>query len=173
MTVVVADTSPLRYLAVIDSLQVLSALYERVIVPGTVIGELAHANAPLEARAFVASLPTWVEVGHADAAHLLGSLDPGEAEAIALAEALRVDVVLIDEREARKEANHRGLLTIGTVGILEQAAAKNLVDLTVVLGKLAGTNFRIDPRYLEDALRRDAARREFDRSPERRTGRER
>ncbi|MBL9171409.1 MAG: DUF3368 domain-containing protein [Verrucomicrobiales bacterium] len=172
MTVVVADTSPLRYLAVIDCLRVIPALYEHVFVPGMVLAELAHPNAPLEARAFAASLPAWVEVAHANAAHLLNSLDPGEAEAIALAEAMRVDAILLDEREARREAARRGLLTIGTVGILEQAAARNLVDLAVVLGKLARTNFRIDPRYLDDALRRDAARREADRSPERSRGRE-
>jgi predicted nucleic acid-binding protein len=171
VTVVVADTSPLRYLAVIHSLQVLPALFSRVVLPGTVLQELSHPNAPLEARAFAAALPPWVEVGHADSTLLLSVLDPGEAEAIALAEAMGVDVVLIDEREARKEATRRGLLTIGTIGILEQAAAKDLVDLPVALGKLSETNFRIDPRYLEDALRRDAARREFDRSSERRTGR--
>lgn len=172
MTVVVADTSPIRYLAVIHFLQVLPALYERVVIPEMVLQELAHPNAPIEARAFTSPIPSWVEVRRADASNLLSSLDPGEAEAIALAQMLKVDVVLIDEREARREATQRGLLAIGTIGILEQAAAKNLLDLPSTLARLAKTNFRIDPRYIEDALRRDAEQREASRPPERRSGRQ-
>ncbi len=173
MTVVVADTSPIRYLAVIDSLHILPALYQRVWVPETVLKELAHPNAPREAQAFTSPLPPWVDVRQVDASHLLGSLDPGEAEAIALAQSLAAEVILIDEREARREATNRGLFTMGTIGILEQAAAKRLIDLPSALGKLGRTNFRIDPRYIDDALRRAADQREADPHPVRRPGRQR
>ena len=55
---------------------------------------------------------------------------------------------------------------IGTIGILEEAAARNLIELPEALQRLIATNFRIDRRYLDDALRRDTERRE--RQPRRR-----
>ena len=87
-------------------------------------------------------------------------LDSGETEVIALAGELRADLVLIDEREARREAARRRIPVIGTIGILEEAAARHLIELPETLQRLIATNFRIDRRYLDDALRRDTDRRE-------------
>ena len=44
--IVVADTTPLRYLALIARERLLPALYGRVIIPLTVTNELGHENAP-------------------------------------------------------------------------------------------------------------------------------
>jgi hypothetical protein len=47
---------------------------------------------------------------------------------------------------------------MGTVGVLEQAAARGLVDLPEVLTRLLTTNFRILRTIINDALTRDAER---------------
>jgi predicted nucleic acid-binding protein len=46
MTVVIADSSPLNYLALIGSVEVLHRLYGVVVVPRQVISELLHVAAP-------------------------------------------------------------------------------------------------------------------------------
>jgi predicted nucleic acid-binding protein len=45
-------------------------------------------------------------------------LDEGESEAIALADELKADVVLLDEKDARRIAKQLGLRVLGTIGIL-------------------------------------------------------
>ena len=49
---------------------------------------------------------------------LLAGLDEGEAESIALAVEIKADVILLDERDARRAAGSMGLKVLGTVGIL-------------------------------------------------------
>lgn len=46
----------------------------------------------------------------------LETLDPGEREAIVLAQQTNADFLLIDERRGRLEARRRGILTTGTLG---------------------------------------------------------
>ena len=46
MTVVVADTSPLNYLALIDLIDVLPRLYGTVVIPQEVLSELTTRMAP-------------------------------------------------------------------------------------------------------------------------------
>jgi predicted nucleic acid-binding protein len=101
-------------------------------------------------------LPHWAEIKAATHIDVEGVLDPGEAEAIALAQELKADSVLLDEIEGRQEALRRGLAVSGTVGVLEKAAERGLVDLSEAFERLARTNFRIDPELLREALQRDA-----------------
>ena len=57
MIAVVADTSPLNYLVQIDCQHLLPALFERVLVPVTVVTELDHPGAPASVRAFLRQMP--------------------------------------------------------------------------------------------------------------------
>ena len=50
MTVVVADSSPLNYLTLLGSIDVLQRLYGTVLVPQQVIAELLESAAPLDVR---------------------------------------------------------------------------------------------------------------------------
>ena len=80
--IVVADTSPINYLVLIDAVSVLPELYENIIVPHAVFAELQTAETPEKVRAFVKALPSWLEVKQAavllDAE--LAELDAGETE---------------------------------------------------------------------------------------------
>jgi predicted nucleic acid-binding protein len=82
-------------------------------------------------------------------------LEIGEEHAIALALELHAPV-LLDEKEARRIAEGKGLIVVGTLGIIERAARKNLVNLKDALGALKRTNFRISEELIEKAIRRNA-----------------
>jgi predicted nucleic acid-binding protein len=60
---------------------------------------------------------------------LMERLDRGEQDAILLAESFKAERLIIDDLEGRREAAKRGLPVIGTLGILAQAARRNLLDL--------------------------------------------
>jgi hypothetical protein len=49
---------------------------------------------------------------------------------------------------------------IGTVGLLEQAAARGFLDLPQAMERLQLTNARLDPRLIQAALERDKARKQ-------------
>jgi len=46
MTVVVADTSPLNYLILIEAIDLLPRLYRRIVIPVEVLTELLDKGAP-------------------------------------------------------------------------------------------------------------------------------
>jgi predicted nucleic acid-binding protein len=118
--IVVADTSPLNYLILIDQIAVLEVLYGRILVPHGVYDEMLSPKAPPSVRAWAKNPPHWLELlSPSTGLHPpVARLDRGETEAIALAEELHSDWLLIDELAGRNEAIRRGLQTIGTLGIL-------------------------------------------------------
>ncbi len=158
--IVVADTSPLNYFVQIGCESVLSSLYQRVLIPPSVLDELGHAGAPKIVGEWLLDLPRWIEVRRTaappDAA--LADLDPGEREAIQLAQEQRADLLLIDERLGRLVAKRRGLATTGTLGVLLAAAQKGLLDAAATFQQLATkTNFRCSPELQNTFLQRARA----------------
>ena len=151
--IVVADTSPLNYLILIDRISILETLYSRILVPHAVHDELLRSKAPATVRAWALNPPAWVELLSPSATPtvLLAKLDLGEAEAIALAEQLRADWLLIDEADGRDEATRRGLRTIGTLGILRDAHRAGLLNFSDDVIRLRQNGFYIG-QSLIDAL---------------------
>jgi predicted nucleic acid-binding protein len=89
----------------------------------------------------------------------LDAVDAGEAEAIVLAETMRPDVLLvIDDRDGRREAARRGIATTGTLGVLNDAAGRSLLDLVEALHRLDKTTFRVSPELLRQLLERQRQR---------------
>lgn len=152
--IVVADTSPLNYLILIDYVDVLESLYERIVVPSAVRDELLHPSAPALVRAWAGDVPPWIEVREpsAVARSFPRGLGAGEREAIAFAHAHKADLVLIDERLGRREAQLLGLQVIGTLGILQEAHERGLLDIREAIRRLQGTTFQIAPSLLRSAL---------------------
>ncbi len=157
--IVVSDTSPLNYLILIGSVDVLPKLFQEVHVPAKIVEELQRSRAPLTVREWAASPPPWLRVTNPKTA-LDASirLDPGEAQAIALAKELQADVVLIDERKGRSVAKVLGLATVGTLTVLEMAAELGLLELGAAVHALRQTTFHIADEHIQAALVRDAAR---------------
>ena len=157
--IVVADTTPLRYPVVIGRQHLLPALYGRVIIPPAVAAELGPVSAPGSVRMWLARLPDWLEIRQP--AHSLPpkvDLDNGEREAIALAEELAADVLLIDEWDARLEAERRCLRVAGTLRVLADGARRGLADLAESFERLRRTNFRVNPELLDSLLEESGRR---------------
>src|SRR5262245_46520004 len=153
--IVVSDTTPLNYLILIDSVQVLPALFGRVYAPSAVITELSHSRTPGPVRAWVASLPGWLTVQDPTKTDPSLKLGSGETAAIALAEELKADWVLIDERKGTREARSRGLRVAGTLTILEEAGARGLLDYEEAIDRLVnGTTFHVTAEVLRDSKQR-------------------
>ena len=114
--IVVADSSPLNYLALIESLDLLRRLYGRIVVPQQVMLELIDPAAPYEVRKWASALPGWVDVRSLPPSNdpSLSHLDPGEQSAILLAQLEAGALLLIDDAAGRLEASRRGILTTGT-----------------------------------------------------------
>jgi predicted nucleic acid-binding protein len=158
--IVVADTSPLNYLALVGEVDVLPKLFTRVVIPEGVAAELRHPKTPVSVQNWIAVPPVWMEIKSVAAfsdAELMG-FGRGEREAIFLAETLSADLILMDERKGFVAATQRRLRVAGTLFVLEEAAAQGLIELPSVVEKLRSTSFRIAESVLQEVIGRDAAR---------------
>jgi predicted nucleic acid-binding protein len=154
--IAVADASPLCYLVVIEEVDLLRQLFSRVFVPQAVIQELLHEDAPVAVRIWASSLPEWISVEHASplASPGMEKLQAGERAAIQLAESIKADLIIIDEKAARGIAVERGLRVTGTLGVLGEASTRGLVNLADVIDRLRKTSFRCSPALLKATIDR-------------------
>ena len=157
---VVADTTPINYLVLIAQIDILASLYEEVVVPNAVAAELRHPKAPPVVQAWIAAPPLWCTIRQPQAQPdpALMHLGAGEREALVLAEELGAGAFLTDDLEGREEAMHRGIEVTGTLGILERAAQRGLLDLSTAIAQLQATTFYGAPDIIAAMLARDAAR---------------
>ena len=120
---VVSDTTAITSLLKIGEVELLRTLFKEVLIPQAVQVELLsyHAVLPtwLVAQTVSADEPLW---------NLLTPLDPGEAEAIALAKLNGADLLIIDEKRGRALAEQLGLRCIGLAGVLLLAKQHRLID---------------------------------------------
>lgn len=157
--IVVSDTSPLNYLVLIGAIDVLPVLFGEVRAPPAVMQDLRHPRTPEPVKCWAQSPPDWLLIRAPSLDIPLDpKLDPGEAQAIALALELDATAVLVDEKKGRRIALAQGLATLGTITVLELAAHQELLDLRVTLDSLQHTSFHITQALINAALQRDAAR---------------
>ncbi len=158
--IVIVDTTPLNYLVLIGQADVLRELYGRVLVPQAVLAELQSSETPDAVRAWVAETPEWVEVRRVTPTSddTLRKLGAGESEAIALAQELRADTIIMDEKDGRQEAVRRNLRVIGTLRVLSDAAERGLLDLAEAFERLQQTSFRASQELYQRFLDLDAKR---------------
>jgi predicted nucleic acid-binding protein len=131
-----------------------------VVIPPTVFRELQEPNTPPLVQQWARSLPAWAAVQAPKTLNLSLDVDAGELEAICLAREIKATAVLMDDRAGRSAAIHCGLAVIGTIGLLEQAAARGLLELPDTMERLRKTNARLHPELIRAALERDKARKE-------------
>lgn len=130
------------------------------MIPQAVFTELQSSDTPEAVKEWVAKSPEWLEVQQvnmpSDAA--LIKLGAGESGAIALAEQLRTDAIIIDERGGRQETVRRNLRVIGTLRVLSDAAERGLLDLVEAFERLQQTRFRASQELYQRFLDGDAER---------------
>lgn len=131
---VVCNTSPLIALSDIGYLDLLRAVYGRIIIPSEVRREALT----------VPVLPDWIDVRDPQRVPRGWNLDPGEMHAIALALELGARVIVLDDRSARAVAEQSGLSVIGTVGVILLARHSGVVPaVRPVLESLRTSGFRL------------------------------
>lgn len=152
---VVSNTTPVIALSVIGRLDLLRELYTEVLIPPAVYAEVVTGGAS-RAGATELQRAHWIRtVSLADPrrADLLVDLDRGEAEAIALALELDADLLIVDERLARRYAQHLDLQITGTLGILLKAKERGLeTEIRPLIQLLRSNRIRLSEDVVQRAL---------------------
>jgi predicted nucleic acid-binding protein len=153
--VLISDTSPLNYLVLIDTVQVLPKLFGRVTIPESVLSELTSRHTPVQVREFFLALPDWIQVSevHMPAKSLAGfDLHLGERDVLTLALTIADSLILMDETEGRRAARVIPRNVVGTLGVLRRAASSGLISLPPTMERLRSTNFRMSKKLQDEVL---------------------
>ena len=135
-------------------------MFEEVLIPEAVYRELT-TNALFENEAKIVKASAFLKtsaVQNRKSLQLLqavSGLDDGESEAIILADELKSDVLIIDERKGRKVAQKLGIKITGTVGVLLQAHDENMIaadEIKTYLDQLKNSNIRLSDSLIQEAL---------------------
>jgi predicted nucleic acid-binding protein len=111
--IVVSDTTAITYLAKINELPLLRNLFKIIYIPEAVFHELTrqgdHIPGSKEVKTF-----NWIRVKKTNNMERVKKLfneklHPGESEAIGLALQMNAHLLIMDERDGRKEAINQGL----------------------------------------------------------------
>ena len=135
------------YLVLLGHIEILPKIYAEVVVPQTVLDELQDGDAPAEVRALFSAPPAWLEVCTLIFRRdpLMERLDRGEQDAILLAESVKAERLIIDDLDGRREATHRGLPVIGTLGLLARRSSSESPRLAAGTRRLASNQLSCLP----------------------------
>lgn len=128
--IIIADSGPLIALSIIDKLDLLQELYDQVLLPPAVWGEVTVKGKGLPGADMVEQAKFLkICVPEAIALKPLSIIvGTGEAEALALAQTTLNCCVLLDDAQARRVAESLNICRIGTLGILRQAKIRKLIS---------------------------------------------
>jgi uncharacterized protein len=155
--IVVSNTSPTFYLSTIGQLDLLRQLYGEIIIPTAVFNEITNVG-NTDASAAIGLTISWIQTRPVSDQAFINALsvelDPGEAEAIALAVELKADRPLIDERLGRAAAMRSALQVTGVLGILIAAKRRNLIQEVKPLldALIEQVGFWVDERLYAEVL---------------------
>jgi predicted nucleic acid-binding protein len=156
--IVVSNATPLISLSLINQLGLLKALYGQVYIPPAVCEEVVTKGKGRPGAQEVAQAD-WIvvrevpEVARGTVQPRPAALHAGEVETMELALWLQAELVILDERLARKIAKTQGLNIVGTVGILKHARDRGLLaDLKGVLDALRRNGIRISDKLYREVL---------------------
>lgn len=126
----VANASPLIFLAKVELLPMLQSCILQVLAPPAVVAETG-----LDLPDFI-ERPSLSEIGQAFVRGAIGTLHRGEVEAMVLAREQGIDLVAIDDKAARNKAGQLGLRPIGTLGLIVLAVRLGHLDASTATRKL-------------------------------------
>lgn len=147
MRKVIINSTPLISLSIINKLELLNQLYDKIYIPYGVYeevcldGESKVGSDILKYNNFLS-----IEKIKNNSARKLfqTSLHKGEVEVMILAEEIEADLCIIDDLLARKYAKHLGLNITGTLGVLIKAKKKSLiVEIRPLMDELIRNNIYI------------------------------
>lgn len=141
---VVCDSTCLIGLERVEELNILSALFEPIMIPPEVEREFGNKF-------------LWLRIENLKNSSLVAALqlvvDAGEAEAIALASE-KSCLLISDDKQARSAAKRLGVKVIGTVGVLVRAKQSGVIStVKPILDNLELNNFFISRALRDEALK--------------------
>lgn len=153
---VISNSGPLIALASIGRLDLLQALFQRIVIPQAVYDEMVIGGQGKPGSAEV-DAAAWIEVmqvrDHLAVRLLRETLDAGESEAIVLAQEMNAEYVLLDDALARRKTRLIGLPMTGTLGLVLIAKESGLVPaVKPILDELGRTDFRMSEQVYVKAL---------------------
>ena len=154
--IVLADASPLIGLARVGGLPWLRKLYRTISITKAVRSEATDAHELPGAIAISAALKQgWIRVLRQEWSEPpLLQLDTGEASTLRAAVALGPGtLVLLDDLQARREAQRLGIAITGTAGIVVEARRTGLIPAArPVFARLAAEGFHLGDDLVEVIL---------------------
>ena len=158
----IANSTPLIYLAKLGKLDLLKDFFKKIYVPEAVKREVVDQGKELyEPDALIieqAINEGWIVVKNVTALELLkhAGIDLGELEAISLAVKMKCNDVLLDQTHARIAAGLVGLKPKGTIFVLLKALKKNKIDYEEYLSlleSLINVGFRMSEEVYLNAVK--------------------
>jgi predicted nucleic acid-binding protein len=137
-------------------------MFERVLIPSTVLTELQHPDTPEIVKDWFQLMPPWISVERGPIPapfEMPANLHAGEIQAIYLAHHRKASAVLLDDFDARRAAEHHGLRVIGTLRLLAEGSLAGMLSLPEAFARLKHTNFRASERLYAALLAETEARR--------------
>jgi predicted nucleic acid-binding protein len=142
----VVNASPLIVLDRLGQLDLLARLGHALVVPGGVLVEISRGPRPIAPSRLGAFRTATVEV--IDPVVAGWDLGRGESEVLTCAASEHADVVVLDDRSARRCAAALGLATHGTLHVLLEAKKAGLLPSVAPIIDRA----RAEGLFLSDAL---------------------
>ncbi len=128
---VIADSSCLIGLSRIGRLEILSALFQTIVIPEAVHWEVV-VRGKGKPGAEEVEKAGWIEKRTAKnqlaVKTLRLNLGAGESESIILAKECNAAFVILDDLKARQTAEALELTVIGTAAVLQKAEEKNIIE---------------------------------------------
>jgi len=153
---IVADSGPILSCARANRLELLHQVITDLIIPDAVYEEIVIRGAGKPGSAEVQGA-SWIRRLSVRDRAFVDQLPPklhlGEREAIALAKEQGA-ALLVDEREARREALHQGIAVMGSLKVLREAKTRGIIPrVTPILDELIAAGLYISEALYEAFLR--------------------
>jgi len=150
--ILIADSSALIALAIVDKLDLLDQLFGNVYIPRAVYNEMVQQN-----KLFATQLQNYSQDKVLDISSSFNfnvSLGLGESEAIILYQEKNADYLLWDDKKAKKFAQSFGINVIGSLGILLKAKEKRYIEkISPLVEILRNSPIFIDEKTLNIVLK--------------------
>jgi len=156
--IVVTDSTVLIGLAKLGRLTLLKEIFSKVSIPEEVFKEVVERGKDKPGSKLIRE-SSWIETkavkGKTQVRFLMGSLDRGEAEVLALSRELDADLILIDEEKARKSAVIAGFKVMGLLGLFNLTKNIGLIhEVRPLINDLMTKKFRISDKVIEETLKK-------------------
>ncbi len=159
MKKIISNASPLIALSNIGQLELLNKLFQKIIIPKAVYQEVVdEGDGKPGAVEVKKAVNKWIEVKEVknldEVKALRALLDYGETEVIVLAQEIKADLLILDNKEPRIFAKHLGFRLIGTIGVLILANEKGFLKNPLEkIFELREKGFYISDRLLKEIIK--------------------